>query len=361
MTTSSPTSRARTTRTTSRLRSRSPLGTGRSQRGPRPTAGRTASTIQALAAHPATARRLARKLYAFFVSEVDEPSPATLDTLVDLYRQHDTAIRPLVRYLLESAEFSASTSVFARYAWPVEFVVRAIKEVGWIAYTANQAIPFLTAMGQLLFEPPNVGGWKTGTNWFSTSRMLARMNFAGSLCGHQHYPLVERFQGCRRRPRRAGHGNPRHTVASAAAGGRARRARRLRARGLGDAVARRRRGTPRQDSQPRAPHRRRAVPAGLGETAMKMSRRTFHPGRRTACSAGLVLPRLVAESVFAQSAAARTLVILNLSGGNDALSMLVPSRTRSTTAGGRRSPCPRAPCCRSAPTPAATCSGCIRR
>jgi uncharacterized protein (DUF1800 family) len=125
---------------------------------------------------------------------VDEPSPATLDTLVDLYQQHDTAIRPLVRYLLESAEFSASTSVFARYAWPVEFVVRAIKEVGWIAYTANQAIPFLTAMGQLLFEPPNVGGWKTGTNWFSTSRMLARMNFARSLCGHQRYPLVERYR-----------------------------------------------------------------------------------------------------------------------------------------------------------------------
>lgn len=57
---------------------------------------------------------------------------------------------------------------------------------------------------------------------------------------------------------------------------------------------------------------------------MKMSRRTFIRGGVTACSAGLVLPHLVAESVFAQSAAGRTLVILNLSGGNDALSMLVP-------------------------------------
>jgi uncharacterized protein (DUF1800 family) len=40
-------------------------------------------------------------------------------------------------------------------------------------------------MGQQLFEPPNVAGWPQGSNWFSTSTMLARTNFAASLAGNQ--------------------------------------------------------------------------------------------------------------------------------------------------------------------------------
>jgi hypothetical protein len=40
-------------------------------------------------------------------------------------------------------------------------------------------------MGQQLFEPPNVGGWPLGQNWFSTSTMLARSNFAAVLASNQ--------------------------------------------------------------------------------------------------------------------------------------------------------------------------------
>jgi uncharacterized protein (DUF1501 family) len=55
-----------------------------------------------------------------------------------------------------------------------------------------------------------------------------------------------------------------------------------------------------------------------------MSRRTFVRGGVTACSVGLVAPRLLWDSAFAQSASTRALVVLHLMGGNDALSMLVP-------------------------------------
>jgi len=156
--------------------------------------------ITALARHPATARRLARKLYAFFVNELHDPPPSTIETLAAIYLQNGTAIRPMVRHLLESPELHDPASVFARYSWPVEFVVRAIKEVGVSGYSAVQTIPLLIAMGQSLFEPPNVGGWKVGANWFSTGRMLGRMNFAASLCGNQHHHLVDMFRGAATTP-----------------------------------------------------------------------------------------------------------------------------------------------------------------
>jgi len=43
----------------------------------------------------------------------------------------------------------------------------------------------MAAMGQQLYEPPNVAGWPPGAAWFSTGTMLARANFAATLAASQ--------------------------------------------------------------------------------------------------------------------------------------------------------------------------------
>ena len=83
---------------------------------------------------------------------------------------------------------------FARYAWPAEYVARAIKEVGWQNFSLDRARTPLAAMGQLLFEPPNVGGWPLGAGWFSTGTMLARTNFAATLVASQKETLGAEFE-----------------------------------------------------------------------------------------------------------------------------------------------------------------------
>ncbi len=141
--------------------------------------------IAALAAHPETARRLARKFWSFFVSDVDAPDPAFVDSTAAVYLQSNTEIRPVVRHILSSPWFNSPSARFARYSWPAEYVVRAIKEVGWQNFSLDKAKSPLTNMGQLLFEPPNVGGWPIGAGWFSTSTMLARGNFAAAIASSQ--------------------------------------------------------------------------------------------------------------------------------------------------------------------------------
>jgi uncharacterized protein (DUF1800 family) len=74
---------------------------------------------------------------------------------------------------------------FARYSSPAEFVVRSIREVGWQGFSIDRARSPMAAMGQQLFEPPNVGGWAPGAAWFSTGTMLARTNFAATLAASQ--------------------------------------------------------------------------------------------------------------------------------------------------------------------------------
>ena len=156
--------------------------------------------IAALARHPETARRLARKLWNFFVSEVLPPEPDFINSVVQVYLQADTEIRPVIHFILRSRQFQNLGNSYARYSWPVEFVVRSIKEVGFSGYSIDSARVPLTSMGQTLFEPPDVNGWDIGQGWFTSGSMLARMNFAASLAFNQRANLGRAAQAARSTP-----------------------------------------------------------------------------------------------------------------------------------------------------------------
>jgi uncharacterized protein (DUF1800 family) len=153
--------------------------------------------IAALSTHPETARRLVAKLYAFFVSETATPDPAFIDQLATVYLQNGTAIKPVLQRLLTSPPFQDPAIFFTRYAWPAEFVVRALKETGWTGFSVGSALSALVNMGQELLEPPSVAGWVLGQSWFSTGAMLARMNFASSLAANQKFNLAAASAGAK--------------------------------------------------------------------------------------------------------------------------------------------------------------------
>jgi uncharacterized protein (DUF1800 family) len=150
--------------------------------------------IDAVARHPATGPRLARKLYAFFVNEVDPPDPRLVDEVSAIYYARNCEVEPMVRRLLLSSQFRDPSHYFKRYSWPVEFVVRSIKEVGWTGFSAADTLTPLLNMGQQLFEPPDVNGWALGPEWFSSAAMLARMNFAAQLATNQKFNLRDAFR-----------------------------------------------------------------------------------------------------------------------------------------------------------------------
>jgi uncharacterized protein (DUF1800 family) len=146
--------------------------------------------INALAANQNTGPYLARKLYAFFVSESADPDPAFVRQVASTYYQSQFSMDAVMRAVLSSPQFWDPAAYFARYAWPVEFVVRALKEIGWRGASVSTALNFLPSMGQTLFEPPDVSGWRLGRRWFSSGAMLARMNYASALAMNQRINLA---------------------------------------------------------------------------------------------------------------------------------------------------------------------------
>ena len=146
--------------------------------------------IAALARSPHTAAYLARKLYRFFISEFGEVDQEFVNRVSAVYFQSGYNMRAVMREVLSSRQFWDERNRYTRYAWPVEFTIRAIKDVGWRGLSLNDARLALGNMGQILFDPPDVAGWEAGQSWFSTGAMLSRMNFASALAGNQKFELA---------------------------------------------------------------------------------------------------------------------------------------------------------------------------
>jgi hypothetical protein len=134
-------------------------------------------------------------LYRFFVSESGDVPASFLDRISTAYFRSGYSMKEVMRELLTSHEFGDRDNIFTRFGWPVEFVVRSLKDIGWNGFSVNDALGPLANMGQNLFDPPDVAGWDLGRSWFSTGSMLARMNFASFLAGNQRFNLAAAARG----------------------------------------------------------------------------------------------------------------------------------------------------------------------
>jgi len=145
--------------------------------------------ISALAYHPETARRMARRLWTWFVNETKEADESFVSSIAKVYLDSQTNMRTVMRVVLNSPQFADPSNFHQRYAWPAEFVVRSLKEVGFVGFSVSDLLTPMVNMSQQLFEPPDVNGWALGPEWFSTGSMLARMNFASQLATNQRVAL----------------------------------------------------------------------------------------------------------------------------------------------------------------------------
>lgn len=138
-----------------------------------------------LARHPLTAQRIARKLAVRFVS--DDPPQALVDRLAATYLKNGTAIKPVLRALIASSEFKASSG--AKVRTPDEDVVATYRVLGaqvgaptGEGSAANAVIWQCDNVGLRPFTWPRPDGRPdTAEAWTSTSRMLGSFR--------QHYTM----------------------------------------------------------------------------------------------------------------------------------------------------------------------------
>ena len=232
--------------------------------------------------------------------------------------------------------------------------MRSIKEIGWTGFSVDDALTPLLDMGQTLFEPPDVSGWELGPGWFSTGGMLARMNFAAHADHNQRFTCAMRRGRRRGRRTRSLSDLARPAVADADFDSTADTTTLLDYLRAGDELDRdRTRSCCRKVAGGRAPDRSAPVRISVESSRTcdmaPLPSTRVHPGRRGRLHGELRRAGVPLRHRARPGRTRRNLVVLYLSGGNDALSTVIPYTIRSITAPAddRR---PRgATCCRSAP------------
>lgn len=118
---------------------------------------------------------IARKLWEHFAAP--RPDAALVSSLADVFLANDLELRPLLRAVFLRPEFYAASTRYALVRSPTEFVVAALYHLRTNA-DAVAAEWRAGPMGQLLFDPPNVAGWKGNAAWLTTSAISGRAQLA---------------------------------------------------------------------------------------------------------------------------------------------------------------------------------------
>ena len=140
------------------------------------------SLLDILLARPATADRLAWRIGSTFLGE-GVADTATLAQLADHLRRDGLHVGRGVETVLRSTLFFSARNLHARVSDPVGFVVGSARALERFSPPPSTLLlaEWTGRLGQDLFFPPNVGGWRGGRGWLSGRGVVARANYASAL------------------------------------------------------------------------------------------------------------------------------------------------------------------------------------
>ncbi|NLS91594.1 MAG: DUF1800 domain-containing protein [Planctomycetaceae bacterium] len=135
--------------------------------------------LDVIADQRATSQTIVRKLYRQFVSEVDEPGDALLDTLVDSFAKTGNVLGT-IETVLRSNLFFSPAAYRCRVKSPVEYAVGLVRAFeGRVA--TDRLGRALADLGQGLYNPPTSAGWPDGLAWLNDATVVGRHNLAWQL------------------------------------------------------------------------------------------------------------------------------------------------------------------------------------
>ena len=124
------------------------------------------------------ARFLVAKLWSFFA----KPNPPTnvVDELGAAFIAANFELKPLMRALFLRPEFYAADVKAGLVRPPIEYVASIMRATGKTASYVKTDTS-MGPLGQQLFSPPNVSGWKPNAYWISAASAGERARFVDTL------------------------------------------------------------------------------------------------------------------------------------------------------------------------------------
>lgn len=123
-----------------------------------------------------TALFLTRKIYRYFVNpKVDEDR---IYQLAKSFYESNYDIGSLMRQIFQSQWFYAPENIGVKIKSPVDLITGVIRTLDVEFPSPTPLIRLQRLLGQELFNPPNVAGWKGNQNWIDHATLMMRLNMA---------------------------------------------------------------------------------------------------------------------------------------------------------------------------------------
>ncbi|MGA8295850.1 MAG: DUF1800 family protein [Acidimicrobiales bacterium] len=131
---------------------------------------------------PASARFVSARMWSWLAYPVTANDPVVSD-LAGAY-QRDLSMTDLLRAIVMHPNFRSKQSHQALVKQPAEWIAGIMRGLGLRTKSFHKFggpgyIQWvLTNLGQILFDPPTVGGWGANSYWLSTASSVTRLDFA---------------------------------------------------------------------------------------------------------------------------------------------------------------------------------------
>jgi uncharacterized protein (DUF1800 family) len=140
-----------------------------------------------------TAKFVTTKIYKYFVNEnADEQ---IISQLADKFYQSDYDIGALMKEILTADWFYEAKNIGTRIKSPIEYITTLRKQFN-LNFSEKEPLLFLQkVLGQMLFYPPNVAGWKEGRAWIDSTTVVIRTLLPQILYRMVEIPLQAKDDG----------------------------------------------------------------------------------------------------------------------------------------------------------------------
>jgi len=123
------------------------------------------------------ARFLAAKIWSFYAAP--NPAPALVDSLAASLIAGGMNIKSFLRVVFLRPEFRAPSTRTGLVRSPLEWMVATMRAMGLSAAVMHPEW-WMERLGQTMYQPPNVSGWRQNGAWISSSAQWAKGSYAGN-------------------------------------------------------------------------------------------------------------------------------------------------------------------------------------
>lgn len=150
--------------------------------------------IDMLLDDPQTATFITTKIWNYFVSQ-EVQDQELIKSLADDFYKSGYDIEKLMMQIFQSEWFYELKFVGNRIKSPVELLAGIQQHTGGTFQDELSPLFIQRALSQVLFYPPNVGGWPQGKEWIDSSSLTFRLSLPGILLRNESTDIQAKDDG----------------------------------------------------------------------------------------------------------------------------------------------------------------------